>query len=203
MKGKLLAVLQLARSEGGEGAIEGPVMKADELRTALTDSLGEELPSKSLFSLMQQADPESEGVIKLGAFLEVVAFAKEKLETERRQRQLMAAYQSLGGTMDKDKKIKSDLLMQVTGDFVGVAAAKEAMQGVVKHKMKAVQEVLAMGGALDSDEEEELKDTAQLEFDELEAFGVSLKEAAEKVGVSGGEDDDDSIGEGGPAACLR
>ena len=48
------------------------------------------------------------------------------------------------------------------------------MTGVVKHRMKAVAEVLAMGGELDSDEEAELKDTTKLEFDEVRAYLESV-----------------------------
>ena len=193
LKGKLLAVLQAARADQGEEIVTDPVMKSDELRTALADALGEEVPSKDLFPLMQKADPDSEGVITLPRFLEVVALRREQAEVERRQRQLRAAYMALGGNTDRDVTIKSDLLMQVTGDFVGSAVAKDALQAVVKHKMKAVQNILDMGGALDSDEEEELKDTTKLEFDQLEVFGAALKEAAERHmdgnGVDGGTAD--------------
>jgi hypothetical protein len=66
--------------------------------------------------------------------------------------------------------------MQIVSDFVGAGASKEAMQAVVKHKMKSVQEIIAMGGALDSDEEEEIRDTSKLEFEQLEVFGRALKE---------------------------
>ena len=86
LKGKLLAVLQATRAEQGEEEVSGPVMKADELRTALADALGEEVPSKDLFPLMQKADPDSEGVITLPRFLEVVELRREQAEVERRQR---------------------------------------------------------------------------------------------------------------------
>ena len=85
-----------------------------------------------------------------------------------------AAYAALGGTEDEATAIKSELLTAITTDFLGADAASSAIAGVVKHKMKAVAEVLAMGGELDSDEEAELKDTTKLEFDEVRAYLESV-----------------------------
>ena len=174
LKGKLLGALQQTRAESGEDAISAPVMGADELRTALADTLGDEVPSKDLFPLMQLADPDSEGVITMPRFLEVVQLRKEQVERERRQAQLTRAYQALGGTADRDVTVKSDLLVAIATDFVGPSATKAGMGGVVGHRKKALDELLGMGGELDSDDEAEMKDTAKLTFGELAAFGAAL-----------------------------
>ena len=200
LKGKLLAAVQAARSEHGEGEVSGPVMRASELRTALAETLGEEVPSKDLFPLMQMADPDSEGVITLPRFLEVVKMRRIQAETERRQRQLLAAYMALGGNTDKDALVKSDTLSQIVSDFVGAGASKEAMQAVVKHKMKSVQDIIAMGGTLDSDEEEEIRDTSKLEFEQLEVFGGALKEWGSSRSVTGTAED--GIDEDGVSAAI-
>ena len=189
-------LLQAAREARGEETVKGPVMNSDELRTALAESLGEEVPSKELFPLLQLADPDSEGVITLPRFLEVVEMRKRQMEKEREQATLLAAYVALGGNSDKDRSIKSEWLTAIASDFVGSTATKAAMTGVVKHKMKAVQEVLDMGGTLDSDEEEELRDTSTLAFEELEAYAHSLQE-------HGADHHNETVSDAAGGALLR
>ena len=180
LKGKLLAALQTEREERGEDAISGNVMNAADLREAFS-AMGDEVPSKDLFPLVQAADPDGDGVVTLQSFLEVVQIRRTQLETIRAQQLLVEAYVSLGGDADRDAKVKSGILSAVASDFVGAGATERGLAAVRKHKMKAVQEVLDMGGALDSDEEEELKDTSKLGFDELEAFAAALAEGGADV----------------------
>lgn len=186
LKGKLLQVLQQAREERGEDAVRGKVMDASDLRGAFAD-MGDEVPSKDLFALVQMADPNGEGVVTLTNFLAVVELRRSQLEVARAQKQLVDTYVALGGDGDRDASVSSTILMAVASDFVGVGAAERAMAGVVKHKMKAVQEILDMGGALEDEEMDELKDTSKLAFDELEAFATSLREG----GADAVSDDDD------------
>jgi len=203
LKGKMLAALQQDRQKRGEDTVTGPVIPAEDLRTALSDALGTAVPSKNLFSLMQMADPDSEGVVTMPRFLEVVALRREQMETERRQAQLAAAYQALGGNADKDIKVKSDLLMAITSDFAGKEAATAGLAGVVAHKRKGGEELLAMGGQLDSEDEEDLKDTSKVEFNELESFAGGLREHGLRRGADVGGDDGDVDGEGGSGTLLR
>ena len=173
LKGKLLSALQAARSEREEEAISEPVLDAADLRQAFAD-LGDEVASKDLFSLVQQADPDGDGVVTLSRFIEVVEMRRQQLEKQREEALLVEAYVALGGNSDRDVAVKSSLLSAIASDFVGAGAAGRAMEAVVAHKMKAVQEILAMGGSLDEEEEEELKDTSSLQFEELGAFARSL-----------------------------
>ena len=117
----------------------------------------------------------------------VVRRRRELLAEQRRKKQLTSAYIALGGTSDHDASVKSEMLQAITCDFVGKEATKLAMEAVVKHKMKAVQSILDMGGVLDEEEEEELKDTSLLSFEELEAFSDALQ----GVGSLAEEADDD------------
>ena len=110
-----------------------------------------------------------------------------------RQKQLArtkAAYGALGGTEDEATAIKSELLTAITTDFLGADAASSAIAGVVKHKMKAVQELLDMGGELDEEEEAELKDTRTLEYAEVKAFGEGLKAFGPVAAVAEAESDE-------------
>lgn len=199
LKGKLLAALQAEREERGEESIRGSVMNAAELREAFAE-MGDDVPSKALFPLVQQADPDGEGVITLENFLAVVQVRRTQIDQERAQKQLVDAYVALGGDADRDAKIKSDILQAVASDFVGAAATDRAMKGVVKHKMKAVQEILDMGGALDDEEMEELKDTKELEFDQLEAFAAALNQGGADEVIDDDDDGGDGSEEGGGAA---
>jgi hypothetical protein len=90
------------------------------------------------------------------------------------------------------------MLRAITCDFVGKEATKVAMEAVVKHKMKAVQSILDMGGVLDEEEEEELKDTSLLSFEELEAFSDALQGAGSLV-----EEAEEDAGETDGANVLR
>ena len=125
---------------------------------------------------------------------------RTQIDQERAQKQLVDAYVALGGDADRDAKIKSDILQAVASDFVGAAATDRAMKGVVKHKMKAVQEILDMGGALDDEEMEELKDTKELEFDQLEAFAAALNQGGADEVIDDDDEGGDGSEEGGGAA---
>ena len=207
LKGKLLGALQAARSDRGEAAVKDPVMNAEDLRAALLETLGDEVPSKDLFPLMQLADPESDGVVTMSKFVEVVELRKAQVETQRRQALLTKAYQALGGTVDRDVSIKSDTLVAISTDFLGSATTSVGMAGVLKHRRKAVEELLGMGGALDSDDEEEMKDTSKMSFEELEAFGMALRERGSSIREqdrSQEADEAQADGEGGgPSSVLR
>ena len=154
---------------------KGPaVMSADQLRLAFSE-LGDVVEREKLFALVQHADPEGEGVLPLRRFLEVVRARREQLEKARREREITEAYIALGGSEDREKRIASDALVAIASDFVGEEAAAAALQAVVKHKMGAVQELLAMGGELDEEEAVELHDTRRLGFEEVKAFGEGLR----------------------------
>ena len=174
LKGKLLSALQAARSEREEEAISEPVLDAADLRQAFAD-LGDEVASKDLFSLVQQADPDGDGVVTLSRFIEVVEMRRQQLEKQREEALLVEAYVALGGNSDRDVAVKSSLLSAIASDFVGAGAAGRAMEAVVAHKMKAVQELLDMGGQLDEEDEAELKDTKRLDFEEVKAFSEGLR----------------------------
>ena len=208
LNGKLLGALQAARNDRGEDALKGPVMNAEELRTALVETLGDEVPSNDLFPLMQLADPESEGVVTMSKFVEVVELRKAQVETQRRQALLTKAYQALGGTVDRDVSIKSDTLIAISTDFVGSSATAAGVAGVVKHRRKAVEELLGMGGALDSDDEEEMKDTTKVSFEELEVFGVAMRVDGSSTREQNRSEQaaDEAVAEdgaGGPSSVLR
>ena len=111
----------------------------------------------------------------LPCFLEVVRARREQLEKARREKEITEAYIALGGSEDREKRVASDTLVAIASDFVGDEAAAAALQAVVHHKMKTVQELLDIGGELDEEEEEELKDTKRLDFKEVNAFGEGLK----------------------------
>ena len=194
LKGKLLGALQAARSERGETNISEAVMNATDLRASLED-LGDSVSSKDLYPLVQMADPDGDGVVTLERFREVVALRKQQHEREREQALLMEAYLAIGGNLDRDAKVPSSVLAAVVSDFVGANASKCAMDAVAKHKFKSVQSVLDAGGALDSDDEEELKDTKMLAFDEMEAFGVSLRVTGADAAGAAGDDPEQTIGE--------
>ena len=155
--------------------VKGPdVMDAGQLRLAFAE-LGDTVEREQLFALMQQADPESEGVMPLERFLVVVRARREQLEKARREKEVNDAYLALGGSEDREKRVASDPLVAIASDFVGDAAAAAGLQAVVAHKMKAVQELLDMGGQLDEEDEAELKDTKRLDFEEVKAFSEGLR----------------------------
>ena len=149
-------------------------MDAGQLRLAFAE-LGDTVEREQLFALMQQADPESEGVMPLERFLLVVRTQREQLEKARREKEVNDAYLALGGSEDREKRVASDPLVAIASDFVGDAAAAAGLQAVVAHKMKAVQELLDMGGQLDEEDEAELKDTKRLDFEEVKAFSEGLR----------------------------
>ena len=154
--------------------VKGPdVMDAGQLRLAFAE-LGDTVEREQLFALMQQADPESEGIMPLERFLQVVRARREQLEKARREKEVNDAYLALGGSEDREKRVASDPLVAIASDFVGDAAAA-GLQAVVAHKMKAVQELLDMGGQLDEEDEAELKDTKRLDFEEVKAFSEGLR----------------------------
>ena len=67
--------------------VKGPdVMDAGQLRLAFAE-LGDTVEREQLFALMQQADPESEGVMPLERFLLVVRARREQLEKARREKE--------------------------------------------------------------------------------------------------------------------
>ena len=173
LKGDLLRALQEERAKREEETISEPVLDAGELRQVFAD-MGDEVPSKDLFSLVQQADPDGDGVVTKSRFLEVVEMRRAQLEKQREEALLVEAYVALGGNSDRDTAIKSSLLQAVASDFVGAGATSRAMEAVVAHKMKAMQEILGAGGVLDEEDEEELRDTSKIEFTELAAFAKSL-----------------------------
>ena len=179
----------------------GPaVMDAAQLRLAFAE-LGDTVEGADLFALVQQADPDGDGVVPLERFLGVISVRREQVERARREKELVEAYVALGGSEDRDKTVASEYLVAITQDFVGEEAAAAALKSVVAHKMKAVQEgewhasrtralaintettrpatpavsVLDMGGALDEEEEEELKDTTKLTFEEVKAYAEGLR----------------------------
>jgi hypothetical protein len=73
LKGKLLQAMNEKRrslnDEAADIAPSEPVIDSAQLKQAFID-MGDEVESKSLFTLVQQADPEAEGVITLPLFLE-------------------------------------------------------------------------------------------------------------------------------------
>ena len=115
-------------------------------------------------------------VDRTAEFREVVELRRAQLEKQREEALLVEAYVALGGNADRDAPVKSSLLTAIAADFVGPQASERAMKAVVAHKMKAVQEILGMGGSLDDEEEEELRDTTKLQFEELGAFARDLHE---------------------------
>lgn len=154
--------------------VDGPaVMDASQLRPAFAE-LGDTVEGAGLFALVQLADPDGDGVMPLERFLEVVKVRREQIEKARQEKQLVDAYVALGGSEDREKRVASDALLAITKDFVGDEAAAAALAAVVKHKYKAVQEVLDMGGELDEEEEEELKDTRKLTWEEVQAYAQGL-----------------------------
>ena len=154
--------------------VNGPdVMATESLRQAFAD-MGDSVEGTQLFELAKEADPDAAGVVALPAFLAALQARRTWLLRQKQLARTKAAYAALGGTEDEATAIKSELLTAITSDFLGADAASSAIAGVVKHKMKAVAEVLAMGGELDSDEEAELKDTTKLEFDEVRAYLESV-----------------------------
>jgi len=155
--------------------VKGPaVMDAGQLRLAFAE-LGDTVEREKLFALMQQADPESEGVMPLKRFLAVVRTRREQVDKARREKEVTEAYIALGGSEDREKRVASDSLVAIASDFLGDTAAAAALQAVVTHKMKAVQELLGMGGQLDEEDEAELKDTKRLDFEEVKAFSEGLR----------------------------
>ena len=178
--------------ERGEEArhADGPaVMDASQLRVAFSE-LGDMVEREQLYTLVQQADPDGDGVMPLERFLEVVKTRREQIEKARQEKEVADAYIALGGSEDREKRVPSDALLAITKDFVGDAAAAAALESVVKHKMKAVQELLDMGGELDDEEEAELKDTRTLEFAEVKAFGEGLKAFGPVAAVAEAESDE-------------
>jgi len=202
LRGKELQEMNEQRKKINEDAEDisekEEVIETAQLKQVFAE-LGDEVDSKSLFALVQQADPEAEGVIKVASFMEVVRARQELLAEQRRKQQLTAAYIALGGTTDHDKRVKSDMLKAITSDFVGKQVSSKAMEAVVAHKWKSIKELLDMGGSLDEDEEEELKDTTMLSFEELEAFSDALHGAGSIAEEAGDDDPGDADG----ASVLR
>lgn len=164
------------RFGGEEGLITEQVVDPAELRKIFLEDFGDEVSSKDLFPLVQAADPDGDGWVQLGAFLDVVDLRKQQREKLQAEALVAEAYQAMGGDADKTIGIKSALLCAVASDFVGKDATEAAMAGVVKHKMKAVEEILGAGGQLDEEEMEEIRDVSKLEFEELKAFANALYE---------------------------
>ena len=190
---ELLEELDKKLVDAGEEAkyVGGPaVMDPGQLRSAFAE-LGDAVESKNLFSLVQMADPNGDGTMPLELFLDVVRVRREQIEKARQEKQAFDAYAALGGSEDQAKRVASDGLIAITKDFVGDDAAAAALEAVVKHKMKSVQEVLDMGGEIDEDEEEELKDTTTLSFEEVKAFAEGLS----GLGLSTSASEDDAGGE--------
>ena len=69
------------------------------------------------------------------------------------------AYVALGGLTDHFANVSSDALLAITGDFCGTHVAVAAVATVQRHRKRAVQAVLDMGGELEEEEEEELRNT--------------------------------------------
>ena len=193
LQGKLLSALQQERASRDEEAVKEAVINAADLRSAFAD-MGDEVPSKDLFALVQHADPDGDGIVPLPRFLEVVEMRRAQLEKQREEALLVEAYHALGGDADRDARIKSSLLTAITSDFVGSGATSRAMEAVVAHKLKAVQEILGMGGSLDEEDEAELKDTTTITFEELGAFATSLHEGQADPAGGGGVADDGEDG---------
>lgn len=165
LRGEQLQELNEDRWKLNPDAVElddsDPVMKTSELRSAFA-VMGDEIESKQLFPLVQKADPEAEGIIRLPAFVEyapctplppeppshsnkhssfrrALRIRRTALAEEREKEHFTAAYVALGGSTDKEKTVRSEMLKAIVTDFVGAAAVEHAMALVIKHKMKAVQ----------------------------------------------------------------
>lgn len=186
LQGAVLSALQQEREDHKEEAITEPVFQASELRQAFAD-LGDEVASKDLFTLVQQADPDGDGVVTLPRFLEVVELRRQQVEKQREEALRVEAYVALGGNADRDSKVQSSLLMSVASDFVGERATARAMESIVAFKLRELEELLGMGGSLDDEEEEELKDTRLISFEEVGAFAKSLHDhGADPLVMAGG-----------------
>ena len=74
LRGKELQEVNERRKKLNEDAEEisatADVIETSQLKQVFADMGDEEIDSKSLFALVQQADPEAEGVIKLTSFME-------------------------------------------------------------------------------------------------------------------------------------
>lgn len=172
------------------------VIATESLRSAFL-AMGDEVESKHLFSLAQDADPDAEGVVALEQFLRVARIRRAWLEQQKRQRLLIEAYTAIGGSTDQEKKVPSKCLLAVTADFLDAGAADAAIRAVTGERRKAVQAVLDMGGALDSDEEEELNDTSLLTFDEMRVFSEALRAPpADSIAEEGDDADGGEEGDG-------
>ena len=201
LKGLPLAALDAARSERGESSVRelGHVIECNELKAALGDLLGDTLASRDLFPLIQLADPDGDGVVTLPRFREVVELRRSQLDEQRRQALQVAAYVALGGTKDRGGRIDSAALAAVTADFAGSGVAAAAMEGVVTHRLKALQSMA--GCTLDEEDEAELRDTSRLEFDDLGAYAAALAAS----GCDDGDRDEGGAAGGAvdPATVLR
>ena len=152
---------------GEDGLIREQVVDPADLRKIFLEDLGDEVGSKDLFAVVQAADPDGDGWVQLGAFLDVVEMRKQQLEKLRAEALVAEAYVALGGDTDKTRGVQSGQLRAVVSDFVGSSAAETAMRAVVAHKMKAVEEILGAGGQLDDEEMDEIRDVSKLEFEEV------------------------------------
>jgi hypothetical protein len=132
-----------------------------------------------------------------------VSLRREQIELARVQERATGAYLALGGSTDRGTSVASELLVAIASDFVGDKATRQAMGAVVKHKMRAVQSVLDAGGALDSDDEAELRDTSMLQFDEIEAFGAGLSEHGPDADAAADDEDEPAMDASRAAALLR
>uniref|UniRef100_A0A7S4EV41 EF-hand domain-containing protein n=3 Tax=Chrysotila carterae TaxID=13221 RepID=A0A7S4EV41_CHRCT len=167
-----LEELDLELVQRGEAPmyVAGPaVMLTADLRLVLAKT-GDSVDGKDLFQLVQLADADGRGTMSWPDLERVLLLRRERLEKEQRESLVTAAYLALGGTQDKEANVRSAALFEIAEDFIGPEQAAAALREVAAHKEKAVEELKAMGGSLDEEEEGELRDLGQLSFSELHAY---------------------------------
>ncbi|KAG8469594.1 hypothetical protein KFE25_006049 [Diacronema lutheri] len=149
------------------------VMESDKLRLALAE-MGFVVGGAALFELVAQADPSAVGALTLPTWLDCVRHRKSVAAKAEREADIRDAYAALGGISGKADKVALKPLLDVMRRFRIEADIAQALEAVVLRRLAAVDEITALGGALDDDDWADVKDATRCDFHDLCAFAEAV-----------------------------
>ena len=152
------------------------MMDAAELRRAMAE-MGDTVGGRELHEMVMQADPGAVGAITWQNFTAVISMREEQLKREHSETLLTNAYVALGGSSDKEQSVFSNTLIAITQDFCGGQQAAKGVVAVERHRMESVLSVLDMGGSLDEEEQEELKDISKISLGDIREYMAAITSA--------------------------
>jgi hypothetical protein len=148
-------------------------IESDKIRPALAE-LGVTVGGAELFNIVALADPGAVGVLTRKTWMDVVRWRKRLAAEAEREAGTLCAYVALGGTNAKAEHVRLAPLLGVMEAFGCGADVAKAKEAIVSRRLRAMEEVLALGGELEDDELDELKATERIDFEDLRAFAEAL-----------------------------